>query len=78
MGAEIISFRPKKATVEPDVAVEAVVGLLTAANEPEEDVQARYHRSLPLAREFVEAWIDQPDALIDFLAWAHARGALKF
>ncbi|MBN9061761.1 MAG: hypothetical protein J0H41_04875 [Rhizobiales bacterium] len=50
---------------------------LAADNDPGE-LRKRYERALPMAREFVEAWINDPEALADFLAWAHARGALKF
>lgn len=79
MGAEIIAFKPKNAAaVETESGVDPLMRILTAAGDETDDVQTRYQRALPLAREFVEAWINEPDALVDFLAWAHARGALKF
>jgi hypothetical protein len=74
MTADIIPFSPPSAAsaIRPPESVLELVGLNSS-----EDVQARYEEVLPIAREFVYAWIDHPDAIADFLAWAHARGALK-
>lgn len=76
MGAEIIAFKPKGSAVE-DVTADSIMLALAADRDPG-DLRRRYERALPLAREFVDSWIDDPEALADFLAWAHARGALKF
>ncbi|OJY36076.1 MAG: hypothetical protein BGP06_03990 [Rhizobiales bacterium 65-9] len=59
------------------MSADSIVFALAADNDPGE-LRKRYERALPMAREFVEAWINDPEALADFLAWAHARGALKF
>ena len=78
MGAEIIPFAPGARAARADRgaqpnSVSDLVGLAPVGA----DVVARYEEILPVAREFVAAWIDEPEAIADFLAWAHARGALK-
>lgn len=77
MSAQIIPFRASKPPIADEVTVDSVIRILDQNAAPN-DLQTRYQQALPLAREFVQAWISDPEAMADFLAWAHARGALKF
>ena len=75
MSAKIIPFAAAPAA-RPERASKAVLELV-GLKDQSDDVQTRYEEVLPIAREFVYAWIDHPEAIADFLAWAHARGALR-
>ena len=74
MGADIILLNPGAKPHDAPGGLLELAGLEPATPETE----ARYRAVLPLAQDFVREWIHEPDALADFIAWAHARGGLKF